>query len=246
MGPSRVHAGVFAAVIVTGAGLTACATGGKEDSVGERVDAKITIGGQTDANTNTTHDANTNTTHDAHVFLDAPSSGSSTTLDENTSDTDKAGLSIACQDQNTGATLQNSYYRVFALTGAFTVSSVNFAVDSAAGGPQTITVEVGSYTGTIGASTLSGTMSQSASASVSVNDGDTSESVPISATISGKLYVEVDSADVGAQFFIGANKAGQTEPSYVGSTDCSISPPENSNSVGSGSDEIIVSVTGSY
>ncbi len=192
------------------------------------------------------------------VFMDAPSSmGGTKTLSETTASND-TGVAVACGDGAT-YTSRNSYYRVFALSdysiaGPFSVTKVDFGVSQATNGPQ-LKVSVGTYSGTVGGSTLStASISLATSQTITAASTDTSESVPLSTTIpaGSNVIVEIDQTNAGStsngiQFYIAANASGETKPGYVSSPDCSgASTPTSMTQVAGAEADMVVTVTGTY
>jgi len=128
-------------------------------------------------------------------------------------------------------TLTNSFYRVFTLsdygiTGPFHVKTVQFAVQTAEswdGTSQSVTVNVGTYTGAITPATPSlqgSSWFPTASAAVTVPDGGNMMlTAPIDVVIpaGSKLMVELRSAYDGNRFFPGSNRSGETYPTFWGS-----------------------------
>ena len=202
---------------------------------------------------------------DAFVsHIDAPPGMMTKTLDENSSDTIKLATSIACTNQTTGFTHANNYYRVFdpatfGVTTDFHITAVAFQVEncSSTAGGQVVTVKVGTYTGTPGA-TLNGTMAVLATnASVQVPEIDLvggSVNAPISATIpaGSKLFAEIDSptgdAGTNTAFYLGVNTATETGFGYILGSDCGINTPTNVSSamVANKQLSLLMTVTGTY
>ncbi len=172
------------------------------------------------------------------MLIDAPQAPGEKMLVETTSMTDEqVGIACGPNDGVSTYTLRNSYYRVFALadygiSGAFHVTDINFVV-SASAGSVPLKVSVGTYSGTLGGSTLvKADIASLNSMMITVNDGDTSEDVPLTADIpaGGNVAVEIDQATAGNdtnnyEFYIGANTEGESSPGYVSSADCSIAQP---------------------
>jgi hypothetical protein len=181
-------------------------------------------------------DDGNNTQMDApNQQMDAPMQGGTQTLTETTGNTDTQ-VGIACAS-SAGYTLRNSYYRVFTLsdygvTGAFHVTGVDFIVSAAASSPS-LTVGIGTYTGTAGGQTIT-KANISITQSVPYSPGNTTTAVPvhvpIAADITGNLVVEIDQSTAGStgtpyQFYIGANESGESKPGYISSADCSLAVP---------------------
>ena len=129
-------------------------------------------------------------------------------------------------------TLTNSFYRVFPLTdygitGPFHVKSVQFAVQNAdawGASSQTVTISVGTYSGTIASTTASlqsAQWSPTASVDVDVPDGSSMMlTAPIDVVIpaGSKMMVQLRSPYDGNRFFPGSNQSGETYPTFWGSS----------------------------
>ena len=187
------------------------------------------------------------------MSIDAPPAPGEKMLVETMSMTDEqVGIACGPNDGVSTYTLRNSYYRVFALadygiSGAFHVTDINFVVSASAGNIP-LKVSVGTYSGTLGGATLvKADIASLNSMMITVNDGDTSEDVPLTADIpaGGNVVVEIDQATAGNntnnyEFYIGANTEGETSPGYVSSADCSIAQPTSmTQEAGSEADEIV-------
>ncbi len=223
-----------------------------------------------DGNNNTNPDGNNDTNPDAPVMIDAPPAPGVVTLDQADSDTVTANNAIACPATDGGpGTSQNSYYRVFDLTTVpgvttgFAVSQVTFKVEdseSATGDGSTVTVGVGTYSGTVGNTLTKADISITQSATnvqvpeIEESNGDPPGTIttPITATIpSGKMVVEVDSPDGTEewQLYMGTTSTGETGDSYI-STTSGCSPPgktptDISSVAGGGAKiDLILTVTG--
>jgi hypothetical protein len=246
---------------VAGLAIGACANAGPPNGLGDgHPDAHITT--QHDANNTTPQDGNTPTQHDAKVFLDAAANGDQTLSETTTPDDDMVTASAcAAQDGNGDVeyTGQNSYYRVFKLsdfniTGSFAVDNVHIVVDGAASdaGQQNITVKLGTYTGTFADTATTLTKSDISipsgnSKTVQVTDGDTSEDVAYSSTLSGNIVVEIDSAsgsNNGDTFFLGANADGETPAGFYSSTDCSVTTIETMKKFAGTETDLLFTISG--
>lgn len=242
--------------------LVGCATASSEQP-GATADASNTV--QPDGN-QITIDAPT-------PPIDAPPGPITRTLSQTTSQTLKAGNSIACGANNT--TRANNYYRVFDLAAmginnAFTVSKVSFQVEhcdklNVTGGTCTsVAVRVGTYSGTPGATLANANMTILASnptvnipeviesGSPPVTPGGTVDA-PITATIPAgqKLLVEVDAPDGQNvySFYMGSNDGGENGFGYIlaPATGCEINAPTNISSLGTAAARhLLLTVTGTY
>jgi len=241
------------ALVLLGGGLGACASAGKD----------VTLGG----------DGGTH--HDSGPFFDAPASGGdgngmidapagmqTKTLTEATSATATAGNSVACQDTSTGYTYANTYIRVFDLSTfgistAFNVTKVSFAVESANGSGIAIAVRVGTYSGTFTGTTttLNAAMISIAASNATVNiPANTSPQnidAPVTTTIpaGSKVVVEVDSPDFTGSskgFFIGSNTGGESAKGFMVASTCGTTSPTDADSLAGHAMDMIISVTGTY
>jgi hypothetical protein len=201
--------------------------------------------------------------------IDAPPGMMTKTLDENTSDTLAGDTSVACNATFPDiGTLASKYYRVFALssfgiTTDFHVSKVAFQVeDCESAGPDcmTVTVDVGTYMGTPGATLSTANLHQLATASADIpmivedSNGNTpggTVSTPISATIPAgqNLYFEIDAPDGTDtyQLYVGANAAGQSALSYTTSKCAGATPVDIGTTTSPASKiDLLMTVTGTY
>jgi hypothetical protein len=229
--------------------VAGCAKAGIDNS-GNGPDAS---GGKQDGSTNPMPDAS----QPPDAAIDA--APVQVTLSQTTNQTVAAANSVACS-QGT-ETRDNSWYRVFALTEhgisnkPFNVQSVTFAMQESAGSPQ-VQVKIGTYAGALGGATLDlaqVTPINSTTATVPPTTTGVSVTAPITGTIpaNGQIIVEILSPDLlgtGGHNFIGASNGGQTRPSYIRSTICAITAPQNVATVGGGfpNSHFIITVTGTH
>ncbi len=173
------------------------------------------------------------------------------------------GISLTCSDTGTGNTRDNIWYRVyrpsdFSVTDAFNITGVTFSVQESTGTP-TATIKLGTYTGTIDATTLNAALISPlamATAPVPPTSGQTGENVivPIAATVpAGAMFVvqvSLPDQDSTGYMYIGATNAGEHHPGYLSSTACSITVPTSTVSIAEGAmitaGEIIIDVEGEY
>jgi hypothetical protein len=172
------------------------------------------------------------------------------------------GNSVSCNDGSPFYdTAENSYYRAFKLSdygvvGTFHLQHVDFGVEAAAAGgaSQSVTAKVYTYTGATGGTTLdTASMTLVGQKTVTVPDTTAGENVsaaitadiPASATIVVEIYVP-DGTSAGNEFFIGSNKAGETQPGYIRAPTCSTPNPTSIASVQTGQVAILITATGSY
>lgn len=219
-------------LLVLAIGLTGCATAHK-DSFSGRPDSGITIG---DSNNNNP-DSNTGGTD---AMIDAPMQGGTQTLSQTTANND-TGAGIACSGQNATSTVfwtnRNSYYRVFQLSnyginGTFHVTGIDFIISAASKSP-TLNIGIGTYNGTTGGNTINSagiTLTQMTTFAPPDTTTATPQHIAIAADITGNLVVEIDQGTAGTAsnallFYMGANEAGESVPSYISSADCSLSTP---------------------
>jgi hypothetical protein len=185
----------------------------------------------------------------------------SETLQQTQNTTIAAANSVACGNQTTGTTSENSWYRVFALadhniTGPFTVSQVTIAIQESAGSPAA-QIKIGTYTGTIGANTLDLSKVTALNAqTVTIPPTTTGVSVPvaINATIpaNAQFIVELFAPDLsttaGNHIYIGATTSAETanRPSYIRAPACSINTPQTVAMTGFPNAHAIITVTGTH
>lgn len=166
-------------------------------------------------------------------------------------------LGIGCNDGT--ETVKNEFYRVYDLnalgiTTTFTVSKVSFGLYSYDGqGDIDVSAAVGTYTGTISTSTLSGTFTPIGNPTpVNLSNGSNMMiDVPMTEAIPGgsQLYIEIiATAGVGDTFFLGANTAGESATGYVQnkSTQCGQGSPTNATTADGSTTNLIMNVTGTY
>ncbi len=170
-----------------------------------------------------------------------------------------AGNSVSC---NAGAPnyyhTDNSYYRAFkmsdfGITQDFTVSAVEIGIEQATGntGSQPIECKLYTTSSTFPAG-FPGSLTQIASVSENIPDQNlTLYSFNVSGLVpagTNQLVVEVHAPDGQTTlntFFIGSNAGGESAPSYLKAVDCSITNPVTTGSIGFGTMNIVMSVTGS-
>ncbi len=189
---------------------------------------------------------------------DAGSSGTPTmkTLAQTTDRTTiTTANSVACADNTTGYTDENSYYRVFDLAAAginstFTVSSVHIGIEQAAsgGGSQSIDVHLYTVNGTPSIANLS----EIGSANATVTDQSSSFiDVPITGSAPGgsQLAVGIHSPDgttASNTFYVGSNAGGESSPGYILATTCMVNDLSTTNAIGYPDMNMLIEVTGTY
>ena len=166
---------------------------------------------------------------------------------------------IACSNQTTGYTAENSFYRAFRLADhgvntAFTATRVDVGVETATGvgGSQPIQVRVYTVAGAFPA----GVLTQIAGQSVTVTDAQSNTLVPVNLSPPGvapagsTIVVEVfapDGRTVGNTFYPGSNTAAETQPSYIRAPACNYTMPVTYAQAAITSPvRLIMTVTGTY
>ncbi|HET7504322.1 MAG TPA: hypothetical protein VFK02_25045 [Kofleriaceae bacterium] len=220
--------------------IAGCASAGKGNSI---------IGGITDAggDPGRRSDANDFPELDASP-IDAPAE--QLTLTQNVSSTVTRATTFLCLNPNDRTlTVQNSFYRVFALddfhvTSVFHVTQVDFAIEFANAGPdameQPAQVTLASY-GAVPAGTTLDAAKIRPITTVDLkipNGAGTRMSVPIAADVApgSQLLVELavpDGTPTGSAFVIGSNSQGERGPGYLSSTDpgCALPDPTTMESI---------------
>ncbi len=157
------------------------------------------------------------------------------TLSHSSSPTVTQGNSVACQYEGSGATSENSYYRVFALgefgiASQLEIASITIGVqlaDAGSGTTQPATLRIYTLNGPFTLANLQ----EIASTSVSISDQSLSLlDIPIGATapMGSTIVVELavpDGQSAGHKFYFGSNGAGQSAPSYLRAPGCSTPQP---------------------
>ena len=167
-----------------------------------------------------------------------------------------AGGSIACNDNSTGFTAANSYFRAFTLSSfginnPFNVTSVQIGIEQASSTNTDQPVTVNLYAGVVGfpvdfpgSFTLIGTVTENiAPQTLTLYTFTVAGTVPAGEDLIVEIFTP-DGAIPGNSFFIGSNAAGQTSPSYIMAADCGLSIPGDVESIGFGNMHIVMSVTG--
>jgi len=239
--------------------LVGCASAGTPDQMGTPDGNQQ----QSDGNSMTMKDS-------SMVMIDAPAGPMTRTLSQTTTNTLKAGNTIACS--GSGTTRANNFYRVFDLpalgiTTAFAVTKVSFQIEHChhnSGIGCTVAVRVGTYSATPAATLNTANMTILASnASVVVPEVIENTTVtppttpggtvnaPITATIpaGSKLLVEVDSDGANTfAFYMGSNDGGENGFGYIlaPATGCAITTPTNISQVAAAPVNLLLTVTGTY
>ncbi|MBL9016982.1 MAG: hypothetical protein JNL83_22525 [Myxococcales bacterium] len=231
----------------------ACASAGKE-SGGGGPDGK-----QADASTDSGGGGT-----DSAVTVDGPMADAApvaVTLSQNTNGTMiGSASSIACGNNTTGDTRENSWYRVFKLAdhnivGGLHVTAVTFGVQEASGSPQ-VQVKIGTYSGNITpppATLDTGLITPLNAATFTVpntvSTAATTVTVPISANVPAlsQMIVEVFSPDfnnMGRYFYLGGNGGGESKPSYLRAPTCNETQPKTTTALGFPTSHLVITVAG--
>ena len=180
----------------------------------------------------------------------APASAATVTLSHSISYEIVAGVALACSPDQGVTTTENSYFRVFALedfgiVSAFTVSSVTFGIEALRGGATTITVNLYTLEGEFLRENLT-LISSSTEAIEPTQIALYTMEVEGTAPAGSTLVVEIAAPDTRNQgaFFIGANSAGQTGPSYIASASCDLHEPRDLATLDQPAMHIVMEVNG--
>ena len=144
--------------------------------------------------------------------------------------------SVACVNNATGFTVENSYWRVFDPANEFGVT----------GGDQPLEVRLYTVDGAFVVANLT----QIGSASFILPDQNlTLYNIPVTGTVpaGAVLAVEVYSPDGvtdGNRFFIGSNDSGENADSYIWSPPCGITEPTPFSGIGFGNVHVVMNVYG--
>lgn len=180
----------------------------------------------------------------------APASAATVKLSHSISYEIVAGVALACSTDQGVTTAENSYFRVFALedfgiVSAFTVSSVTFGIEALRGGATTITVNLYTLEGEFLRENLT-LISSSTEAIEPTQIALYTMEVEGTAPAGSTLVVEIAAPDTRNQgaFFIGANSAGQTGPSYIASASCDLHEPRDLATMSDPAMHIVMEVNG--
>jgi len=186
--------------------------------------------------------------------------GTSQTISHSTSMT-LSNTNVACNGGTPSTSSDNRYFRYFKLsdfsiTADYTISSVQFGVQTLTiptlpdGFPVTVKI----YTTTSNNFPVAYPAGYTELAQVTTNfllaDVETLVSVPIAATIpaGSNVLVEVgyvaQTASSGNRIFLSANDLGESAPTYISSTACSLVPPTPLASINFPNAHLVLSVTG--
>jgi hypothetical protein len=173
------------------------------------------------------------------------------TLSQNNATNLVAGNSAACGNAN--GTSENSYYRVFDLpamgvTGQFTAQSVTFGIETATA--HNTEVKLYRLNGTFTLANLTALYTQPAAVPAVADGSPQSMTVtlasPVVVPAGSKLVVEIHSPNlqIGGDFYIGSNTAGETGASYIRAPVCSITEPQTMAQQGFPGVHIVLTVAG--
>lgn len=226
--------------------IAGCASAGKGNSI---------IGGLTDGGVG--GDGDDFPAPDA-ALIDAPPQ--QITLSQTVATTITRDNSIYCFNRITDATLENSYFRVFALddydiTTTLHVTEVEFAIELADAGPSATLsparVKIGSYGAPPSETALDPAQIQDlAGVDIMIPDAaGTTMTVPITADVSPgtRLIVELalpSGEAAGRAFVIGANAQGENAPGYWRAPSCDVNRPTAIDSLVLGEVDVVMTVTG--
>jgi hypothetical protein len=157
-----------------------------------------------------------------------------------------------------GLHTDNTYMRRFALNadhgivGAFTVQSLDWAIESAAGAGGSQPVSVNLYSIPSGAALTFANLTPIGNSAINVNDAALAAiNTPVNGVVADPtttdLVVEVFTPNgqaAGNSLFIGSNPNGQTAPGYLAAPDCGISEPTDTAAIGFPDMHIIMVVNG--
>lgn len=154
-----------------------------------------------------------------------------------------------------GLHADNGYYRAFDLPsfgifGDFNVTEVEIGIETATGAAGDQPIDVNLYVSPTTFPLPVASLTLISSTPVIVPDqAGTLFQIPVTGTIpaGSELVVEIftpDGQTAGHSFFIGANAAGQTGPSYIAAAACGLNDPGDLAGIGFPDMHIVMSVTG--
>ena len=175
------------------------------------------------------------------------------TVTHSSSNTIAALTGISCGTAGLNTAI-NSFWRVYdlnafpAVTGAFTINSVNFGIEQLSGGTQLFTVRLYNQTG---GAFPGGTRTQIASQTFNIPVQNltiytATFAAPVTVSNTQTIVVEVEkSAVVNGQFFWpGGNPAAETGPSYISAPACAINTPVTFASIGFPNTHLVMALSG--
>jgi len=178
-----------------------------------------------------------------------------TTITQSASMAVVSGTSIGCTDPG-GISQVNKWLRRFDLNGVygivtpFAVSSVDFGVEEAAtatGTGQPLTINL--YTIPNAAPMLYANMTLVGTTTFTLPDQSlTNLNKAVLGMVSNPnandLVVEISCPSTGSIFFVGANSAGQTAPTYIATADCGVTDPLSLAAIGFPNMHMVLAVHG--
>ncbi|MEZ4400793.1 MAG: hypothetical protein R3B06_12280 [Kofleriaceae bacterium] len=196
---------------------------------------------------------------DAPPPVDAPAV-QTVTLSQSSSMAITALHTVACSNQTTGFTAENSYYRAFRLadfgvTNAFTATRVDVGIEQATGvgGSQSMQVKVYTVAGTFPA----GVLTQIAGQLVTVPDSATNTVMqiplapaglaPAGSTVVVEAFIP-DGRAIGNVLYLGSNAAAESGPTYLRAPDCGSTQPQPISALVSPDPQVhvVLTVTGTH
>ena len=149
------------------------------------------------------------------------------------------GSSVACLNDN-GFNNENSYWRsfdlpTFGVAGPFTVTSVDVGIEAVVGGSQSLDTRLHRHTGD---EFPGGTLEELVAATLQVPEQfETLLNLPISTVVpaGSELVLQCTTPAAGTNstfFFLGANGAGESGPSYISAPECDLPTPTTLVEVG--------------
>jgi len=164
------------------------------------------------------------------------------------------GNSVACSDQLTLVTAENSYYRVFKLvdegvTGQFTAKTLQFGIEMSTA--QTVEVKLYTLSGTFTVGHLTPLSTQNVAIPAVAQGAPALQNVTLTSPVvvapGSQLVAEVhilDGAATSAKFFIGSNTAGESGASYLRAPECGASEPATMASLSHPTVHMVLTVSG--
>lgn len=193
---------------------------------------------------------------DARI-IDGPPAPQTITLSQSSSTAITALNSVACANNTSGATRENSYYRVFRLSDfgvstAFTAQRVDVGIEEADSltGTQTIQVRLYTLNGGFTLPNLTAIAGQTVTIANTALSTTQVTLAPAGVAPAGStVVVEVFSPDGntnGNIFYPGSNAAAETGPSYIRAPDCGAAQPATFASLSQPQVHLVLTVTGTY
>jgi len=172
-----------------------------------------------------------------------------------------SNTNVACNGGTPSTSRGNRYFRffnlsTFSITSDYTISSVEYGVQSIAtptlplGLPVTIKIYTTTATNFPTGYPAGYTQVATVTTNIVPADATTLKSIPISATIpaGSNVLIEVgydaQTANSGNLIFLSANDLGESAPTYISSTTCSITAPTTMAAINFPNAHLVLSVTG--